>query len=602
MTAGHTDASTLSTSRPRNKVSTESRTIMESPPERKPKKPHYIPRPPGKPFKYQCFQCPFTCNIKSHLFNHMKYNLCKNSISLVSQRGEQTVRLSKGPQHANPTGHEVIESEQRVEHEGPIKKNPEPIPELINTESKEQETAEPGIKYTSSSAFSPVPRKSESEAQDLPLQKAEKHPPQVPLSLHLQPNWGQQVNSAPLKPPVPLSIADYPPYVLPERRPQALYQSFLPSQSSSHRLTLQEHHRPLAPAPLIPPNSSLLHSYHYRYGHSFLPVPPLPYNLYPTPEHPPTLQSVRYLPVEMYQPGFDPLVYGGYSYLHPSSYSRQVNARVNQQNEGDRPTRQSPLAGCAASGSPDRPSNVELTQNQPTNLENIHEEPQSGSHLECTNPRKGSMTDLSRTPYSQRKEFSMQTQARDNIHSTILERHLGYSSEEAEDEDSNDEGAPLNLSKRDQNVPMQPVNHESEIDSEEEEAPLNLCLRTKSTDRVQSATEAPEQVGSKNVQAYEQASASPTEHDQSDLRHSAAFALCQLASSSSIAAVEVDTHNPSCHQASAPNLDAPHMDDPKENVPVRGQKRANNGTTKKTSKRARVKEPDRVQRKRMQNC
>ncbi|XP_076845557.1 zinc finger protein 750-like [Brachyhypopomus gauderio] len=53
--------------------------------ERKPKKPHYIPRPPGKPFKYHCFQCPFTCNEKSHLFNHMKYDLCQNSLSLLSK-------------------------------------------------------------------------------------------------------------------------------------------------------------------------------------------------------------------------------------------------------------------------------------------------------------------------------------------------------------------------------------------------------------------------------------------------------------------------------------------------------------------------------------
>ncbi|XP_018409146.1 PREDICTED: zinc finger protein 750 [Nanorana parkeri] len=54
--------------------------------ERKPKKPHYIPRPPGKPFKYKCFQCPFTCNEKSHLFNHMKYGLCKNSITLMTEQ------------------------------------------------------------------------------------------------------------------------------------------------------------------------------------------------------------------------------------------------------------------------------------------------------------------------------------------------------------------------------------------------------------------------------------------------------------------------------------------------------------------------------------
>ncbi|KAB0401622.1 hypothetical protein E2I00_007280 [Balaenoptera physalus] len=38
---------------------------------RKPKKPHYIPRPWGKPYNYKCFQCPFTCLEKSHLYNHM---------------------------------------------------------------------------------------------------------------------------------------------------------------------------------------------------------------------------------------------------------------------------------------------------------------------------------------------------------------------------------------------------------------------------------------------------------------------------------------------------------------------------------------------------
>ncbi|XP_016415049.1 uncharacterized protein LOC107745642 [Sinocyclocheilus rhinocerous] len=55
--------------------------------ERKPKKPHYVPRPPGKPFRYQCFQCPFTCNQKSHLFNHMKHNLCHVSTSISSSAG-----------------------------------------------------------------------------------------------------------------------------------------------------------------------------------------------------------------------------------------------------------------------------------------------------------------------------------------------------------------------------------------------------------------------------------------------------------------------------------------------------------------------------------
>ncbi|XP_040845822.1 zinc finger protein 750 [Ochotona curzoniae] len=72
--------------------------------ERKPKKPHYIPRPPGKPFKYKCFQCPFTCNEKSHLFNHMKYGLCKNSITLVSEQDRGPKCPKSNALDPKPTG------------------------------------------------------------------------------------------------------------------------------------------------------------------------------------------------------------------------------------------------------------------------------------------------------------------------------------------------------------------------------------------------------------------------------------------------------------------------------------------------------------------
>ncbi|NXX93120.1 ZN750 protein, partial [Centropus bengalensis] len=78
--------------------------------ERKPKKPHYIPRPPGKPFKYKCFQCPFTCNEKSHLFNHMKYGLCKNSITLVSEQD----RIIKCPKSSSLEPKQISQLEPTV--------------------------------------------------------------------------------------------------------------------------------------------------------------------------------------------------------------------------------------------------------------------------------------------------------------------------------------------------------------------------------------------------------------------------------------------------------------------------------------------------------
>lgn len=82
--------------------------------ERKPKKPHYIPRPLGKPFRYQCFQCPFTCNQKSHLFNHMKYNLCHVSVSISSSRGgpaqeDTDERSSPDPSHPPAPSPDVCE-------------------------------------------------------------------------------------------------------------------------------------------------------------------------------------------------------------------------------------------------------------------------------------------------------------------------------------------------------------------------------------------------------------------------------------------------------------------------------------------------------------
>ncbi|XP_061564028.1 proline-rich protein 35 [Cololabis saira] len=98
--------------------------------ERKPKKPHYIPRPWGKPYNYKCFQCPFTCMEKSHLYNHMKYSLCKNSLSLLIEsdwpykKGNvlhpDQLRPFQQVHGLNPAGKDEIEIEieQEVNSEG----------------------------------------------------------------------------------------------------------------------------------------------------------------------------------------------------------------------------------------------------------------------------------------------------------------------------------------------------------------------------------------------------------------------------------------------------------------------------------------------------
>ncbi|XP_030626007.1 proline-rich protein 35 [Chanos chanos] len=104
--------------------------------ERKPKKPHYIPRPWGKPYNYKCFQCPFTCMEKSHLYNHMKYSLCKNSLSLLIESDwpykkgnllhpdrQHHLRLQQGSAgSSSPTGER---SEQAAEEPVRPDQNPE---------------------------------------------------------------------------------------------------------------------------------------------------------------------------------------------------------------------------------------------------------------------------------------------------------------------------------------------------------------------------------------------------------------------------------------------------------------------------------------------
>ncbi len=356
---------------------------------RKPKKPHYIPRPPGKPFKYQCFQCPFTCNIKSHLFNHMKYNLCKNSISLVSQRMEQTGKTSRASQHSFPVNHKSEESpledevskqieriDDKVEQEemdkgprekpeSPIKEVTKDVPEPIH-ETRDKNAYMNIGQNKISSAFSPVARTCESEARSQSPLKDDQSSSAISQFYHQVAPWVQPASTAPLLPLIP----DYPSYIVPERPLPSLYTPYSHNQGNTpaYQLTLRETQRPLVPSPLVPPSTSLLHPYHYRYGHSIIPGPLLPYSLYQHPELSMSLQRTRYLPLDVYSNRFYPREYGGH--LVPlsisESYSRLPEDRAFQEHSAvDKGTRQSPLQGCAASGSPDRPSTADLTQRIP---------------------------------------------------------------------------------------------------------------------------------------------------------------------------------------------------------------------------------------------
>ncbi|XP_040829700.1 proline-rich protein 35 [Ochotona curzoniae] len=106
---------------------------------RKPKKPHYIPRPWGKPYNYKCFQCPFTCLEKSHLYNHMKYSLCKDSLSLLLDSPEQGYRhpTSPNPEGPSDTPPDLAVSSNVSQHPEPEPGGPPgPLPHLARAPQK----------------------------------------------------------------------------------------------------------------------------------------------------------------------------------------------------------------------------------------------------------------------------------------------------------------------------------------------------------------------------------------------------------------------------------------------------------------------------------
>ncbi|XP_011822278.1 PREDICTED: proline-rich protein 35 [Mandrillus leucophaeus] len=99
---------------------------------RKPKKPHYIPRPWGKPYNYKCFQCPFTCLEKSHLYNHMKYSLCKDSLSLLLDSPDWACRRgSATPRPRAPTPDRPEEPDPSRQPQGAQPLDAVPTPDLV---------------------------------------------------------------------------------------------------------------------------------------------------------------------------------------------------------------------------------------------------------------------------------------------------------------------------------------------------------------------------------------------------------------------------------------------------------------------------------------
>ncbi|XP_077385148.1 zinc finger protein 750 isoform X2 [Festucalex cinctus] len=477
--------------------------------ERKPKRPHYIPRPPGKPFKYQCFQCPFTCNEKSHLFNHMKYNLCKNSISLMSQKNCQTTRQLKAatktvpvkskdgatsqeapvPQKAkeeNAAERSDASEEVDVESDSPVEKESWSLPNTCDVPVKEAKS------LPRPSAFSPVTPIHDG-AEALKLSVAMSDSSQTPVSSFERPAfpWTLKHFSTPMGP-------EYTPYLRPfySSYYQAASQNAIETNSSPLQLDFPGSHRPVAPQAIVPSPHSLFAPYPYRYCHPINAGQPFNYSLY---RH----ELSRYLPLEWYG---QPLATKDYN-LHVQSSQNHSAEQEQLRQSGNKETRLSPKEGCSAVGSPNRPSHAQVTQRD-------GEEAPQDTGLDDTQVSKEEQnvgTDARRkdTAESLLQLGTLLVDAGLPENSRYFD--VSESCEEAtskHEEDNRGTLAPLNLSTRNPDI----------SDTEEPrgaEVPLNLSLRSPQANMLEDDDH--------------------TDDEARDQRQSAALALCQLAIASSAA-------------------------------------------------------------------
>ncbi|XP_059204391.1 zinc finger protein 750 [Centropristis striata] len=617
---------------------------METAQERKPKRPHYIPRPPGKPYKYQCFQCPFTCNEKSHLFNHMKYNLCKNSISLVSQKNVQTGRqvkaVAKGvpvkskdcpsPPPAVPdkspetegteeSKAESIDDTEEVDVgcDSPVNKDSQSLTTSDTvTEGENRESTE-GKSLPRPSAFSPVTPKSDgTEAfKSSSVQQSEDSQAPVPTFNHPGFPWGTIPSSIPLKPFPPPMVPEYPPYLLPDRPLYPPY--YLPANhhanepnSPPFRPEFIDPQRPVMPQPIAPPHTSLFPPYPYRYCHPLHPGPPLHYTLYRPHELSMPIAGPRYLPLDLYGSTLGPKDYDLYMHSHPShnSLNTSTQEESNHGQSGDKETRLSPKEGCSALGSPDRPSHAHTIQRDTEASQYTNKgEPQSTTQLGHT------ATTIQAIKHDQRLEESAESllqlrtlhvdggSVESSSYSSMPVSEPCPETTPENEKDNREDLAPLNLSTRNQEAEKSPSAHRQRCSEKlkGEELPLNLSLRASYSSPAHSSALST----SENLQ---QSRDTELDEEPCDQRQNAALALCQLAIASSAASLcdfstaERPTEKCTDNTNSTSHKKTKHTAKAK----TTGMKRANSGQDEtrchKPNKRAKV--PGRALRRRARCC
>ncbi|XP_056409180.1 zinc finger protein 750 [Hyla sarda] len=600
--------------------------------ERKPKKPHYIPRPPGKPFKYKCFQCPFTCNEKSHLFNHMKYGLCKNSITLVTEQD----RAVKSPKtnamevkQPSPEGfvkptpivangqldpkahHDITRDELRDSADFKTQETHAQVEKPVNQRD---------VTVPSPSGHSPIPKPMAIEGVVRPSAfmpvgdhrygTERSHLPEIMPSavkgVHSEGSAFQRLTTpwkiGELVPPELGPKPTIPHYIRPMISDYKYYETgppVFPYMYDTSMLSVYgpQDHRLYRPHPIQSSGLSmpkpLNPSVDFRLLHPFQQSPAMPYSFYRSPEtsylpyglklshgltKAPTVPTMDNSPF-LYPTSSPPLFY-------PLDHAQkqvdcQKEALLDQEKHKheEESLKMSPRAASAATGSPGRPSPTNFTQNS-QGFEGIFD--LSSKSTSTIGKWDGEGPNLTAFKPVRKSTESQPSLSRGHSPCSGNEDDLSTSDREASTSSDDEETfVPLNLSTK---VEL------------EQDVPLNLSV--KDSGRTNNTEGSPHSRShSPSNDSINMADVKALMENCDEQKQSAAVALCQLASYSPVPAARAVEEENLERQSAKPEQSAVNTPEEEEESisKPRGQKRENTKDAAKTpAKKAKTSEPNRV--------
>lgn len=589
--------------------------------ERKPKKPHYIPRPPGKPFKYKCFQCPFTCNEKSHLFNHMKYGLCKNSITLVTEQDRSVKSPKSNAMEAKQPSPEGFGKPTSVMANGQLESKAhheitrDDLKDNMDFKNKEATArVEKPIhhKDVAAPSHSPV-------SKPIPIEGVLRPSAFMPVGEHRYLNGTERSHLPEIMPPVVKGVHSegsafqrlhtpwktggelVPPELGPKptiphyRHPMISEYKFyetgvppgLPYMYDAPMLSVygSQDHRLFRPHPIQSSGLSLPKPFNpsidYRLIHPFQHNSALQYSFYRAAEHPflpyglkltngltkattaPAMDNAPFLYPTSSPPLFYPL---DQAQKQLDCQKEVLLSQDKHKHEGEN-LKMSPRAGSAATGSPGRPSPTNFTQTS-QGFEGIFD--LSSKSTSTIGKWDGVGQNLTAFKPVRKSTDSQPSLSRGDSPCSGNEEVLSTADRDTSMSGEDDAFVPLNLSKRPvletETAPEQPPS----ADFMEQDMPLNLSVRDNAEGSPNRRSHSPSE-DSVNMAEVKALMESCDEQKQS-----AAVALCQLASYSPIPATRAAEEDNLETQSAKPEqsaVNSPGDQEEESHSKPRGQKR-----------------------------